>query len=292
VNAPTLRDRLLLLAAALLFSTGGAAIKSVALTGWQIGCARSGIAAVFLLAALPEARRGWHRAMVPVAGAYAATLVTFALANRLTTGANAIFLQSTAPLYVLLLSPWLLRERIRGFDFLYMTAVLAGLALFFIGTEQPLATAPNPRLGNWIAAASGLFFALMIAGLRWLSRPGGADSGAATVALGNLFACLSALPMAVPFSQPAGSGTRNLLILLYLGVAQIGIAYICLTRGVRRVPAFEASTILMLEPAANPLWTWLVHGERPGALPLAGGALIFAATLANTWRQQRRKDPG
>src|SRR5438876_87828 len=96
-------NRLLVFLAALLFSTGGAAIKAASLTGWQVACFRSAVAAAVLLAALPEARRNWTWRIVPVASAYAATLITFVLANRLTSSANAIFLQSTAPFYLLLL---------------------------------------------------------------------------------------------------------------------------------------------------------------------------------------------
>src|ERR1700682_2899373 len=109
MEASPVRNRLLLVAAALLFSTGGAAIKAVTLTSWQVASFRSAVAALALLAAVPEARRGWSWRIVPVAAAYAATLVMFVLATRLTTAAHAIFLQSTAALYVLLLAPWLLR---------------------------------------------------------------------------------------------------------------------------------------------------------------------------------------
>lgn len=282
MTAPGLRYRALVLASALLFSTGGAAIKSAGLTGWQIACFRSGVAAAVLLLALPEARRAWSWRMVPVAAAYAATLVTFVLANRLTTAADAIFLQATAPLYILLLGPLLLREPIHRADLLYMAAVLAGMALFFAGTEQSVTSAPDPRRGNLLGAASGLFFALMLVGLRWLSRRGTGDAGIATVALGNTLACLAALPMALPV---AGGGVRDLAIILYLGVVQIGAAYVCLTRGMRHVPAVESATLLMLEPAMNPVWTWMVHGERPGRWALAGGVVILSSTLANTWRK-------
>ena len=284
MTRPALRHRALLLAAAALFSTGGAAIKSASLTGWQIACFRSAVAAAVLLAVLPEARRGWRWRMVPVAAAYAATLITFVLANRLTTAADAIFLQSTAPLYLLLLGPLLLREPSRRADFLYIAAVLAGMAVFFLGTEPALGTAPDPRKGNLIAAASALAYASMLAGLRWLSRRGNLDAAVATVALGNILAGVAALPLALPVAAVTG---HNLAIILYLGVVQIGVAYFCLTRAMGHVPALQAATLLMVEPALNPLWTWLVHGERPGAWPLAGGAVILGATLANTWRQGR-----
>src|SRR5579864_4599742 len=116
MTSPAVRSRLLLAAAALLFSTGGAAIKGATLTGWQVASFRSAIAAAVLYLALPEARRGWSWRIAPPAAAYAATLLTFVLATRLTTAANAIYLQSTAPLYLLLLGPLLLREPIRRSD--------------------------------------------------------------------------------------------------------------------------------------------------------------------------------
>jgi drug/metabolite transporter (DMT)-like permease len=282
MESSPIRNRLLLFAAAFLFSTGGAAIKSATLTGWQVASFRSGVAAAVLFLVLPESRRGWSWRVVPVAVAYAATLITFVLANRLTTSADAIFLQSTAPLYLLLLGPLLLREPIRGADVLYMAIVIAGMTVFFLGTESAVATAPDPHRGNIVAAVSGFFYAVMLAGLRWLGRRPEGNAGVATVALGNVFACLAALPLALPVKAGAAD---NLVVILYLGVVQIGIAYVCLTRAMRHVPALEAATLLMLEPAMNPIWSWFVHGERPGGWSLAGGSLILTATLANTWRQ-------
>jgi drug/metabolite transporter (DMT)-like permease len=80
---------------------------------------------------------------------------------------------------------------------------------------------------------------------------------------------------------------RDIAVLIYLGVAQIGLAYVFLSRAIRRVPAFEVTTVLLLEPVLNPLWAWLVHGEAPGAGALAGGAIILTATAVNTWLQNR-----
>jgi drug/metabolite transporter (DMT)-like permease len=274
------RNRLLLVAAALLFSTGGAAIKAATLTAWQVAGFRSGLAALVLLAVLPAARRRWHWRMLPVAAAYAATLVLFVLANRLTTAANAIFLQATAPLYVLLLGPLLLREPIRRADVFYILAVGAGLALFFSGRDTVGATAPDPPHGNLLALASGVTYALMLIGLRWHGRQGAKDSGLATVAAGNVIAFLAALPMALPVHA---FSARDAAVVVYLGAAQVGLAYWCLTRALRHVPAFEATAMLQLEPAMNPVWTWLAQGERPTPWALAGGVVIISATLMNTW---------
>ena len=279
-----MRSRLMLAGAALLFSTGGAAIKAASLTDWQVAAFRSGVAAIFFLLAMPEARRGWTWRIVPPAAAYAATLILFVLANRLTTSANTIFLQSTAPLYLLLLGPWLLHEPVRRSDLITMAAVAVGVALVVLGAEAAQATAPDPRRGNILGIASGLTWALTVTGLRWLGRTGKDNAAMATVALGNVVSFLVALPMALPV---ATFHAADVLVILYLGIPQIGLAYVLVTRAIRHVPALEATTVLLLEPAMNPVWAWLVHGERPGEGPLAGGALILLATMLNTWRQAR-----
>ena len=280
MSASPVRNRLLLVAAAVLFSTGGAAIKAASLSGWQIACFRSGIAALVLITALPAARRGWSWRVAPAATAYAATLIAFVLANRLTTSANAIFLQSTAPLYLLLLGPLLLKEPIRRADVFYMLVIAAGLMLFFGGSQPALATAPDPPRGNVIALVSGLMYALTLAGLRWLGRSPEHDAGLAAVAMGNLLACAATLPMALPVASVRAADAA---VVLYLGTFQIGLAYVCVTRAMRHVTAFEANAVLLLEPALNPVWAWMVHGERPPALALTGGAIILCATLVHTW---------
>src|SRR6266850_3498968 len=190
--------RLRVLAAALIFSIGGAGIKACQLTSWQVASFRSGIAAVTLLLLLPEARRGWNARAALVGAAYAATVTLFVLANKLTTSANTIFLQSTAPLYILLLSPWLLREPIRARDVLVMAVVVLGMSLLFVGTERRYATAPDPFHGNILATLSGLSWAFTLMGLRWMGRNEGAGSAAPAVVIGNLIAFFVGLPFALP----------------------------------------------------------------------------------------------
>jgi drug/metabolite transporter (DMT)-like permease len=291
---PTLAARLAVLGAALLFSTGGAAIKAIELSGWQVACLRSGIAALAVLLLLPAARN-WPRLPVIAVGAvYAATMILFVSANKLTTAANAIYLQSTAPLYLLLLGPWLLREPIRRRDLWFMLAIAAGMGLFFVGTEPPRATATAPLLGNILATTAGVTWALTVVGLRALGRlPTGATvqqnlaadtRSAQAVVTGNVIAFLVCLPMALPVTSMR---PVDAVLLGYLGVFQIGLAYVFLTVGLRRVPALEASLLLFLEPVLNPVWAWLVHGERPGSWAAAGGGLIMATTLIKTWFDRR-----
>jgi len=257
------------------------------MTAWQIASFRSGIAALALALFVPDGRRHWRWALLPVAAAYAATLVSFTLATKMITSANAIFLQSTAPLYLLAIGPRLLKEPLSRSDLLFLAAVAGGMVLCVGSAPTAVATAPDPRTGNLIGAVSGLTWALTVAGLRRLGRREGAGNAAtATVVLGNLLAFFVSLPKALP---PPHAGWLNFTVLLYLGVFQIGLAYLLVTRAIRYVPAFEATTVLLLEPALNPVWVWLVQGERPAARSIAGGVLILSATLANAWWQNRRR---
>jgi DME family drug/metabolite transporter len=326
-----LASRLELLAAAALFSTGGAAVKATALSGWQVAGFRAVVAIVAMLAMMPAARRRPTPRLLALSVAYASTMVLYILANKLTTAAATIFLQATAPLYLLLLGPWLLRERIGRRDLGFMAAVALGLALLFAGLDPASATAPRPLVGDLLAAGSGLAWALTLVGLRALERdpaehggvergpagggsvgpspaepgpaergtaaatagkPPGALAGSGPVALvwGNATAAAAALPMALAAGLPlSASRPRDWLIVLYLGVFQVALAYVFLNRGIGRVRALEASLLLMLEPVLNPVWAWLVHGERPGRWSLAGGAVILAATVVKGWLDARQR---
>jgi drug/metabolite transporter (DMT)-like permease len=285
---PRSTARLQLLGAALLFSTGGAAIKAAAFTGWQIASLRSGFAALALLLMASGARRGWTWQSMLVGVAYAGCLTLFVLANRLTTAANTIYLQSTAPLYLLILAPWLLKEPVRRRDVGFMLAVAFGLMLFFVGVEQPAVTAPDPVRGNVLALVSGFCWALTVLGLRWLTAREGRGSPIAAVTSGNLTAFLVTLPLALPF----GAHTfTDWSVLVYLGVFQIALAYVLVTNAISHIPALEASVILLIEPALNPVWAWLVQGEVPGLWAMVGGAIILAATTAKSWTERRVEAP-
>lgn len=278
------RARLLVVAAALLFSTGGAAIKATELTAWQVAGLRSGIAALALPLMMPAARRRWSGPILVVGCAYAATLLTFVHANKLTTGASAIFLQATSPLYILFLAPWLLREPIRRRDLPLVPILLLGLVAFFYGVEPAVSTAPNPMLGNLVACLCGFLFALTIIGLRWLR--GGAESGVgrAPVAIvcGNTLAFVASLPWLFPLG---GSTAGDWLVVGYLGVFQIGLAYCFLTLGIRSVRALEASLLLLVEPVLSAVWNWWLHGEEPSPWSMAGGLLVLLGATAQAWLQ-------
>ena len=281
--------RLQAVAAAVLFSTGGAGIKVEAFSAAQVSCVRSGIAAVALLLWL-RGRVRWTPGTLAAGLVYAATLSLFVGATKLTTAANAIFLQSTAPLYLLLLAPLVLRERVHLRDVLYLAAIAAGLVFCFVGTPIATATASNPALGTWLGAASGLAWALTLVALRIIGRGDANTADAvAPVVAGNVLAVLVALPFALPFPR-AHAG--EWLTLIYLGVFQIGLAYICLAGAIRHLPALEISLLLLLEPVLNPVWTWIIRGEEPGRWTMIGGAVIVGATIIKLLVDAHRPEPG
>jgi drug/metabolite transporter, DME family len=273
------RARLGVITAAAIFSTGGAAIKLTTLSGVQVACFRSAVAALAVLVLAPESRRGWTWRTWVASVAYAACLTLFVLANKLTTSANTIFLQSAAPLYLLLLGPWLLKERVKRADLLVLGAMAAGLACVFLGTAPATQIALDPARGNLFALASGVAWAFIVIGLRWLGRAESATghqppSPMTAVVLGNLLAALANLPFAFPVVSLTATDAATVL---FLGVVQVGVAYLLLGRALEHLGAFEASLLLMVEPALNPFWSWLVHGETPGPWSLLGGGMILGA---------------
>jgi DME family drug/metabolite transporter len=276
--------RLQAIAAALLFSTGGAGIKVAAFSGLQVSALRSGIAAAALLVFL-RGRVVWS-AQVGLAGVvYAATLTLFVLSTKLTTAANAIFLQSTAPLYLLLLGPLILSEHFKRRDLLYLLAVALGVVSCFVGRPAATLTAPDPVRGNLLGVACSVTWAFTLVALRYIerdhSRPG---LGMSAVAFGNLFASIAALPFAWPFTS-ASAG--EWVTIVYLGVCQIGLAYVCLTAAIRHLPALEVSLLLLIEPVLNPVWTWVFRGEYPGTWTIVGGGIIVAATALRSLHDAR-----
>ncbi len=280
-------SRLQLILTAVLFSTGGAVIKATALSGWQVASFRSGIAALALLVMVPAARARWTRRTLLVGAAYAVTMILFVLANKLTTAANAIFLQSAAPLYTLLLGPWLLKESIRRRDLAFMAVLAVGLVLFFAGGDQPQASAPAPMRGNVLAAFTSIFWALTLVGLRGLGKAGGSRGGqaASAVVAGNVMAFVVCLPMALPLGTTVPT---DWLAIGFLGVIQIGLAYALLTSALRHVPVLEASLLLLLEPVLSPIWAWLLHRELPAGWSLVACLLILGATGIKTGVDARR----
>jgi drug/metabolite transporter, DME family len=266
-----IRSRLTILSAAALWSTAGAAIKLCGLNAWQIAGGRSLVAGAMLFAFVPGTRTRPDRKVLGVGAAYAGTVLLFVVANKLTTAANAIFIQDTAPLYVLLLSPFLLREKATRSELLSVPLYAIGIIMFFMDQLSP-----GQLRGNLIALVSGVTFALSIMGLRHL-REGRGDAAAAW---GNAMAFVVALPLAA--SGPHVT-FRDLGLIAYLGVFQLGLAYLLFARGLEHTSAVEASLLVLLEPVLNPVWTFAFAGERPGPWAICGGGVVLTATLWQTF---------
>lgn len=259
----------LLLVAALCWSVGGVLIKFVAWPPLAVAGGRGVIAALFLGVMIRPLRFTWSPLQLGAAVAYAGCTISFVTANKLTTSANAILLQYTAPVYVALLSSWFLDERIRPADWIALALTLGGMTLFFAdGLELKHA------LGNGVAIVSGLFFAAMTLLLRKQKDGSPVES----IILGNL---LAAVVGAYSMIRAPGLPAEGWLALAVLGVVQLGISYLLYSRAVKHVSALELVLIPVLEPILNPIWTWLAFGETPGHWAIFGGALVLGAV---TWR--------
>lgn len=261
---------LLLLAAALCWSLGGVLLKSVDWPPLAVGGGRGLIAALFLAAAVGRGLNfKWGALPVATALAYTGCTVLFAAATKLTTAANAILLQYTAPVYVALLGAWLLKERPTRGDWATMAVVFVGMAIFLYDGLRF-----NDLAGVLLAIASGVCFAAMIVMLRM--QKDGAPIG--SIILGNVFGFLIGLPWMLSAPFPDG---RSLVALGLLGVVQLGIAYLLYARAIKHVTALEAVLIPVIEPILNPVWVMLALGEKPSGLALLGGAIVLGAV---TWR--------
>jgi len=261
------RAVLMLLATAVLWSLGGVLIKWVHWNPLAIAGMRSLIGGVVIaLIFRKELKFTGSFEQLGAAAAYAGTVVLFVVANKLTTAANAILLQYTAPIYVALFSPWFLGERARGNDWLSLAVILAGMLLFF-GDELSL----DGYLGNGVALASGFCFAWLTLFLRRHRE----ESAISALVLGNLLAGLIGLPFMFQ-SMPDATGWIGLLL---LGVVQLGLPYVMYALALRHIRAVEGILLPMIEPVLNPLWVFLLLGETPGPLALLGGAIILGAVV-------------
>ena len=260
----------LLLLTALGWSLGGVLMKSVDWPPFAVGGGRGLVAAVFLLAVRGRTLRfTWTPLQLGTALAFTGCTILFAAATKLTTAANAILLQYTAPVWVALLGAWLLGERARRADWWTIAVTFVGMGVFFYDGLKF-----NNLTGILLAIASGVSFAVMIV----LLRKQGAGSTIEAVILGNLLGFLIGLPSICTAPWP---DQRSLVALLLLGVLQLGIPYLLYARAIRHVTALEAVLIPVIEPILNPIWVLLLIGEKPTRLSLLGGAIVLGAV---TWR--------
>jgi DME family drug/metabolite transporter len=259
---PATTARLYLLAGAVLWSSGGFFIKEIDAGATSITFFRC-LFAGLLLAPLIRGQR------FPRAGDMAVSIVLFALllglyvgATKETTAANAIFLQYTAPIYVIAFGPWLLGERLHSREAVPFAVCICGIAVLFIGNQGS-----GDLTGMLMGAGSGFFYGLF---LLWLRRVRYADPIAITFA--------NCMGVAVLFSFALLSRDvdgEDLALLFVMGAVQFALPYLLFTRGLREVESSEASLLALIEPVLNPVWVALFYGENPSTATIAGGAIIL-----------------
>lgn len=278
VTAPTLATQqnahrqaiLLLLFTALLWSSSGLFVKVIDWGPLAIWSGRNLIAFLVTLVYLRRPTWRWTPLQIVGALAYMGSQIFFIVGTRLTTAANVIFLTYTSPLYLVLLSYWVLGERPKRADWGALAAIFAGM-LLFLGDDLGF----DSVLGNLCGMLCGLSMAVMALCMR------GQKSGAPanTILLGNLLGGLIGLP----FLLREQFTLVDTSIILYLGLFQMGLSFVLYSMAIRYVPAVESMLILTLEPILSPLWVFLVLGETPGPLALIGAVLVLGAVIARAW---------
>jgi drug/metabolite transporter (DMT)-like permease len=270
-----MRGAALVALAALLWSSSGLFIKVLPLGTLQIAFARSLVAALTI--ALVVKLRGGRpfprpdALVLACAISYAGVLVFFVAATKLTTAANAIFLQFSAPIYLVFLEPRLAGRRVAARDLTAVIVCLGAMALFFVGR-----LGAGTLAGNLLGVASGLCLALFSLSLKLQRdrRPDVDPIGA--IILGNFLVALLCAPLALRGFHPTPTQTG---ILLYLGIFQIGVAYLLFNAGMKHLSATGAVVTGTLEAVLNPIWVFLGIGERPSAWALLGGLLILGTII-------------
>ncbi len=269
---------LLLVLTAVLWSASGVGIKSIQWNPLAIASARSLVAGLFI-AFLARKRKIFKRptrGLMAGAASLALVSITFVAATKLTTAANAILLQYTAPIWVALAAPFILKERTRGLDWLFIAITLGGMTLFFMDSIS--------AEGFWgiiLAIASSVFFAALAISMRYNKEDG---PPFAIMIYGSLMVFLAGLY----FWQPPWPGPGDIVILILLGLLQFGLAYYLYTLASQGVTSLELVLITTLEPILNPIWVFLVIGERPGGWAILGGAVVLVSITVWSILKTRR----
>jgi drug/metabolite transporter (DMT)-like permease len=277
------------LLAVLLWSSGGVLIKFTQLDAFAVNLGRSLFAAITVAVFTYKNGLKLDRFALLTSFLYAGTLTCFVYANKTTTAANAIFLQYTAPIYILILAPFILKEKFRASDLITVAVCLAGMSLFFLEPQTSTnKLASNVFVGNIAALVSGVFFGLYFILLRH-PRSLANENPALSVFYGNILIVLFMLPLLLN-NPPAQVSSNDVFAILFLGVFQIGIAYVLFTRGIAGgVRSLDASIIGFVEPLLNPIWVFLFIGERPSSWAILGGVIIIATVVFHTIKSNRKK---
>jgi drug/metabolite transporter (DMT)-like permease len=269
------RALLFIALAALLWSTSGLLIKLIDLNPFAIAGLRSLIASALMIAWL-KGKLHFNFSYPQLAGAfsYAITMILFVSATKMTTAANAILLQYTAPVFTALLGAWILKERVTRFDWLIITTVIGGMFLFFI---DRLSFAGF--WGNIMAVGSGVSMSYFILCMRMQKDA----STLETILLGNILTGL----ICVPFYFQQTPTIINWLALFYMGTLQIGLSFILYSAAIKYVKAIDAVLMQVIDPLLNPIWVFLIIGEAPGSWAILGGLIVLTAVTYRNIRVNR-----
>jgi drug/metabolite transporter (DMT)-like permease len=259
---------LFVMLAAVLWSTGGLMIKSTSWQPFAIIGGRSLFSSIVLLLYVRRLPFKFTRWSLLASAGHILTATLFVMATKLTTAANAIFLQYTAPVYIVLLGIWFLHERPTRMDWASMAIIFSGMLLFF-GDKLSM----NGFYGNLLAILSGITLALLTVALRAQKNGTPAES----ILQANIFMAI----VGFPFVLKEAWTVTNWLIVLYLGVFQIGFAFLFFSVAIKHIPALEATLISTLEPILNPVWVFLFLGEKPGLFAVAGGMIVLGGVALN-----------
>jgi drug/metabolite transporter (DMT)-like permease len=264
-------------ACAFFWSTAGLFIKIITWHPMVIAGMRSLFAAlsIIVLGRITGRKQQWGKAPGPVffgaAFSYAVTMILFVMANKLTSSANAILLQYSAPIWAALFGWILAKEKPRTGHWIALGAVLVGLLLFF---REGLAG--GAFLGDCLAALAGVSFGLYSVFMRMQ----GEGNPAKALVLSHWITATVCIPFLF-ITRPAPAA-GNILAILFLGIVQNGAAGLLFTYGIRRVRAVQAMLIAVVEPVMNPVWVLIITGEKPGVFSLIGGGIIITAVLLSS----------
>ena len=268
-SLPQRRKAVIMLAiTALLWSTSGVFVKALSWGPVSILAGRGLFTSIVFLLYMRRLPRQWSKWMLLAAGMSMLTQFLFVASTKLTTAANSIFLQYTAPIYVVLLGYWLLREKPSRADWVSMALIFLGLFLFF-GDQL----SPQGFYGNILAVISGVTSAVMMVAFRAQKDAHPEDS--------ILVASLVMAVLGFPSILKESHTLTNWAIVAYLGIFQIGLAFILFTQSIKHIPALEANLIGTLEPILNPVWVYLFLGEAMGAFALVGGLVVLAGVIVS-----------
>ncbi|MEA1974247.1 MAG: DMT family transporter [Bacillota bacterium] len=265
---------LALILAPIFWSTGGILIKLVDWNPVAIAGTRSGISAIIIYFYIVIFKKNVDRSKLlskdkyKWIGAvfYASTVILFVVANKITTAANVIFLQYTAPVWVALFSGWILKEKVRRLDWLVIFFVMIGMVLFFVGDLEV-----GQMIGNVLGVFSGVGFASVIILMKMQEK----SEAIEIVFLGNLMTLL----FSTPFLFLSVPDMKSIIGLILLGVFQLGFAYILFSEAIKKVSAIEAILIPTIEPILNPIWVFIFIGEKPGKFAILGGIIVISSIL-------------